>query len=294
MALILALMVAALAAVVAVTLISGESRWLSSVEARRDYAQAKALTTAGIQWATHVLHEDKQQSNIDHLKESWAFQLPPTPIEYGSIEGFIVDLQGKINLNNLLPKSAYRKPERERLLALAALLNLEAAQLNPIFARFEPQPVTFSNTQGLLSQAQKKEVPSLYDVGDLLDAGLNPGVLKRLAPYLVALPTATTLNLNTAPREIIQASFPALSEEQITQLINARPFRNMTAFRRALRGNRTNTRGNTVGTDNSVALVSDYYLVTVKAQQGNARSEAQALIHRKDKNWPRQVWRVVE
>jgi general secretion pathway protein K len=53
-------------------------------------------------WAAQILHDDLRDSQTDDLTESWAQPVPPLPIDGGSIEGGMEDLQGRFNLNNLL------------------------------------------------------------------------------------------------------------------------------------------------------------------------------------------------
>ena len=100
-ALILAMLVAALAATVAVALAAEQQRWFADVGNRRDQVQAQSLALAGVQWARQIINEDARGGPLDHLGETWAYPLPATPIENGSIEGRIEDAQGRLNLNNL-------------------------------------------------------------------------------------------------------------------------------------------------------------------------------------------------
>jgi general secretion pathway protein K len=53
-------------------------------------------------WAAQILHDDLRNSETDDLTENWAQPVPPLPIDGGSLEGGMEDLQGRFNLNNLL------------------------------------------------------------------------------------------------------------------------------------------------------------------------------------------------
>ena len=61
-AVVLAMVLAALAAVVAVTVLADQQRWARTVEHRRDQVQAQALAMAGVQWAREILDEDASHS----------------------------------------------------------------------------------------------------------------------------------------------------------------------------------------------------------------------------------------
>lgn len=293
-ALILALLVAAFAAAVAVTLITDETRWMSGVDARRDYAQAKTLSAAGIQWARHVLFEDQNSGEIDYLRESWAFPLPATPIENGSIEGQIIDLQSRINLNNMLPNSPLRRAERARFRTLARALNVDEATTNAIVARFsdprEDDIILQGNNRKLFRDTT---IAPLFDVGELVaQANVPAAALNTLAPHIIALPATTPLNVNTVGRDALKASLPGISNDELVELIGRRnktPFQNIEDFRKALPDN--------VGKIEETALSvnSKFFQITVRARQGNAQSEAQAVLRRVDKEqWPDVVWKTVE
>jgi type II secretory pathway component PulK len=65
--------------------------------------------------------------------------------------------------------------------------------------------------------------------------GMTPEILERLAPFVVCLPNATPLNVNTAPKEVLMSLGPAVSSSTAATLIRARetqPFVTMEAFRK--------------------------------------------------------------
>ena len=95
------MLIAALAAVVAVAVAAEQQRWFADVANRRDQVQAQALALAGVQWARQIMQDDARAGTLDHLGEPWAFPLPRTPLENGSIEGSIEDAQARLNINNL-------------------------------------------------------------------------------------------------------------------------------------------------------------------------------------------------
>jgi Type II secretory pathway, component PulK len=293
-ALILAMLVAAFAAAVAVTLITDETRWLSGVDARRDYAQAKTLASAGVQWARHLLFEDQKNGDVDFLRESWAFPLPPTPLENGSIEGQIIDLQSRINLNNMLPSSSLRRVERTRFRALARSLNIDEATTNTIVARFtDPRENSLLQQGGDRKAFRDTKIAPLFDVGELAEqANISATALRKLAPHIIALPATTPLNVNTAGKDTLKASLPGISNDQLNELIkrrNTTPFWTLDDFHDAL--------PDTVEKIDKAALAvgSSFFQITVRAKQGSAQSEAQAVLRRsRDEQWPNIVWKTVE
>ena len=52
--------------------------------------------------------------------------------------------------------------------------------------------------------------------------GVSPEVMRRLEPYVVLLPTATAVNANTAPREVLAAVVPGLDISGAERLLQVR------------------------------------------------------------------------
>ncbi|MCL2297089.1 MAG: type II secretion system minor pseudopilin GspK [Proteobacteria bacterium] len=282
-ALIIAMLVAALAAAVAVTLIVGEQRWLAGVEAQRDHAQAQALADAGVRMARHILFQEMHRGEaVVHLKESWAFPLPPTPFENGFVEGRIIDLQGRFNLNNLLPTSRTKRADLERLNRLCRQLELDGNTCQALFHHYLAGLDVDNPSSSTLT------LPPLFDLGDL---ALPAAAMSKLAPHLTALPEPVSLNLNTAERDTLRAIFADIRDEDLNKILaerDSRPFFSLTDFRRRLPPD--------VRTFNEEGLGvnSRYFLITVRARQGDARAQAQALVRRDAKRWPEIVWKTVE
>jgi general secretion pathway protein K len=53
-------------------------------------------------WAAQVLNKDLGESQTDNFSEQWAQPIPPLPIDGGSIEGSLEDMQARFNVNNLV------------------------------------------------------------------------------------------------------------------------------------------------------------------------------------------------
>ena len=137
-ALLLAMLIAALAAVVAVAVAAEQQRWFADVANRRDQVQAQALALAGVQWARQIMQDDARAGTLDHLGEPWAFPLPRTPLENGSIEGGIEDAQARLNINNLAKDDALGKEERARFSRLFALRGIAPGAMAAISGSMMP------------------------------------------------------------------------------------------------------------------------------------------------------------
>ena len=106
-ALITVLLVVFLASVAAASLASVQQLAIRRSALLLHQQQARLYTFGAEQWAMAILKRDRQQNKTDSLNEDWA-QLPPAlPIEGGSMSGRIQDLQGRLNLNNLLKARSF-------------------------------------------------------------------------------------------------------------------------------------------------------------------------------------------
>src|SRR5438067_7342828 len=203
-ALIIAMVIAALAAVVAMSLAANQQQWFASMTNRRDQVQAQALALAGVQWARQILFEDaKTAGAVDTLVEPWALPLPATPLENGSIEGSIVDAQGMLNVNNLAPADSSITPdaERARFARLFARLGVPPASLDAIADWIDADSVTRPTGAEDAWYAQQPSpmlaanAPVVRTAELSMVRGLSPAAVTMLAPYVSALPSTTRLNV---------------------------------------------------------------------------------------------------
>ena len=292
-ALLLAMLIAALAAVVAVAVAAEQQRWFADVANRRDQVQAQALALAGVQWARQIMQDDARAGTLDHLGEPWAFPLPRTPLENGSIEGGIEDAQARLNINNLAKDDALGKEERARLSRLFALRGVAPGALAAIDGSLMPVRANDDGQKGNAPRAQSLP-PNLWPVR-AAEVAVLPGVgardIPRMLPYVVALPTATVLNVNTAPAEILAAAFPGLTTDALAALMAERarkPFVSLSDLRSRMPG------GVNIPDETTLGTSSSFFLVSVRARQGETRAQARALLRRDGREWPIVVWQTIE
>ncbi len=296
-ALLMAMLIAALAATVAVALAADQQRWLADVTHRRDQVQAQSLALAGVQWARQILREDARGSSLDHLGEPWAFPLPATPIANGSIQGRIEDAQARFNLNMLARDDPAGLVERARLARLFASRGVPPALLGAI-ADWVDVDAT-ARADGAEDDAYAQTAPpSLAANAPLIRTaeitavlGVNARAFAAVAPFVIALPTTSTLNVNTAPAETLTAALPDLRGEALAGLLADRvraPFTSIADFRSRL------PRSVAFADEASFGVSSGYFLVTVISRQGDAVALARALLKREARDYPVVVWQTLE
>lgn len=293
-AIVLAMGVVALAALTATAIVVSQSTWSTHIGLSTDYVQAQHLNQAGLDWTRSILSDDRRASSVDHPGEPWAMQLPPIPVENGSLAGHIEDLQGKFNLNNLLKGGRIDVAQLERFRRLLSILDLPPALASAladwIDADSEPQPYGGAEDAYYLSQQPPYLAANqpLTDIAELaLVRGFSADVRERLRPFVAALPGITALNVNTASPEVIAAVIVGLHLDAARALAAQREriyFRNYSDFFGQLPPG-------LVVPNEHISVSSDYFLVTMSVSMGGAQARGSALLKREGAGWPMVVWR---
>ncbi|TMI09810.1 MAG: general secretion pathway protein GspK [Betaproteobacteria bacterium] len=298
-AIVMAMLLAALAATIAATLLWQQQRWAGEYERRRDQVQAQALAMAGVQWARQIVFENAPPSTV-HLGQPWAFRLPSTPIENGSIGGYITDAQGRLNVNNLVATGPGATAARAALQRLFGELGVPATLLNAIADWVDADDQTTdgggaednyylaqTGAPGLAANAPVRRVAELLSV-----RGADPMLIGRLRPFVDALDAPTAINVNTAPAEVLVAAIGGLDATGAAALVASRtqtPFGSIADFRSRLRSD--------LNIDETILAVrSDWFVVSIEARQGDTVARARALFRRSAAaaEWPTVVWQTIE
>jgi general secretion pathway protein K len=298
-AIVMAMLLAALAATIAATLLWQQQRWAGEYERRRDQVQAQALAMAGVQWARQIVFENAPPSTV-HLGQPWAFRLPSTPIENGSIGGYITDAQGRLNVNNLVGTGPGATAARAALQRLFGELGVPATLLNAIADWVDADDhttggggaednyyLTQTGAPGLAANAPVRRVAELLSV-----RGADPMLIGRLRPFVDALDAPTAINVNTAPAEVLVAAIGGLDATGAAALVAGRtqtPFGSIADFRSRLRSD--------LNIDETILAVrSDWFVVSIEARQGDTMARARALFRRSAAaaEWPTVVWQTIE
>jgi len=209
-ALITALLVLALAVVLAAALAQDGAMSMRRTENLLHHAQAKMYLQGAEDWARIVLARDKRE--VDHLGEAWAFPMPAVPVEGGEISGRLIDMQSRMNLRALLKtdnsmdavmqqrlgclfgKAGVDAPEA----ALEALTDWQDAD-----SEVRPQGAEDEVYRGR-SPAYRTGNQPLQSARELaLIQGFSPESARVLLELVAGLPAGATLNLNTAPLDVL-------------------------------------------------------------------------------------------
>lgn len=213
-AILVAMLVVTIGTVIAVNLM-----WEATLDIRRAESALAAdqglLFMQGAEaWAADILRQDQVDSpESDNLSEIWAIELPPLPVDGGTISGRLEDLHGRFNLNNLLDNNG-REDEisRRQFERLLMLLDLDPTLAGAVVDWLDPDtemrfPDGGEDAAYADTDPQYRTANTMITSPSELMAVLrfDKETYARLAPYVTVLPTGTKLNVNTAS-DVVLAS----------------------------------------------------------------------------------------
>jgi general secretion pathway protein K len=201
------------------TIIAANLMWQATLDLRRAESALAAdqglLFMQGAEaWAADILRQDQVDSpDSDNLSEQWAIELPPLPVDGGTISGKLEDLQGRFNLNNLINASGEQDQlARKQFERLLQLLDLDPTLAGAVVdwldgdteIRFPDGGEDGSYTD---TDPQYRTANVMVTTPSELMAVLrfDREIYAKLAPYVTVLPSGTKLNVNTAS-DVVLAS----------------------------------------------------------------------------------------
>ncbi|UOD32451.1 type II secretion system minor pseudopilin GspK [Massilia violaceinigra] len=304
-AIITALLLTMLSVTIVASLFWQQQVQVRSMENQRLHLQTKWILRGALDWARLVLRQD----GIDNpgwttLNAVWNTPLAETRldqyIERERIEGEVFDatLSGEITdaaaRYNLLNLASGRDVDKVHVGIYQRLL--QNLQLDPALAQRTalavaagalPEPVKLEED----GQPAKKDpdvvsapvasgtVPlALTQLDDLLAIpGYTVETVNRLRPFAIVLPEKTSINVNTAPAEVLAAIVVGMSVSEATALAARRK----TAFFRKdedFKGQLFSHEGDVI--KKTYSLKSEFFLVKSRIRLDRAALDAEALVKR--------------
>jgi len=230
-AVITALLIIALATVLVAAAMSDFDLNLRRTEATLFTEQAQMYALGAESWATRILSEDAEDNSVDHPGEVWATDLPPLPIEGGALDGSLIDLQGRFNINNLVDANGEIDPAAlEQFRRLLELLDLDTRQAgfaaDWIDTNIDPAFPDGAEDSSYLGQIPAYRTPNMpvTSVSELMSLPeMNKETYDALLPFVTALPRGTPINVNTASAPVLASLSADLSISDATRVIEDRP-----------------------------------------------------------------------
>lgn len=247
-ALLAALLTVALVATLAMAGLWQQWRAIEVETAERQRAQAAWVLTGALDWARLILREDARAGTVDHLAEPWAIPLQEARLstflaadrnapagdaagESAFLSGDIVDLQSRLNLNNLMDAGRISPAGLRAFQRLFDLLGLPPAQLDTLVAqlRLASGPAGGAvgrNAPGPQTDTDTQRVPLMPVRAEQLGwLGVPASTVAALEPHVTVLPRRTAVNLNTANAQVIYAAINGIGLADARRLVAARTTR---------------------------------------------------------------------
>lgn len=319
-AIVMAMLIVALATSVAAYAAWQQSLWIRQSENLGTQAQALTVSRAALSFGFMVLIEDLKNTdpanppNVDHPGEDWAKYALTTPVEGGSVSGKIADQQGLFNVNNLAATNPTERAfQLQWFTALLGALDLPTALADALQDYVDADDQGPKEDLAYLGKTEpyrtaNQPIQSIDELNRI--EGFEDKIIEKLKPFITAIPVltppaqvastptvpVTPLNVNTAPKEILEAVFGSGNGAQIETLREKAPFKDVGDFEA-----QSNNFLPPVDPQNPAArpwnntnidVKSEYFLVAAVSQFGNTKNGLVALVRRTNNqpSTPTIVW----
>jgi general secretion pathway protein K len=236
-ALLSAVLVAALAGILAAALAREQMLVLhrtgNVMQAEQAYLYGLGLET----WARKILAEDPRDQ--DGATDLWAQPLPPVDVDGGVLNGLIVDLNGRFNVNNLLDDAGPDEIQVARFRRLLAHLGLNPSLADAVVDWLDEDAMQRpggAEDQVYLSRRPQYRTANrdLASVSELRAiAGIDANAYAILEPHVTALPVRTAINVNTATAPVLASLHESISyatAELLVQGSRRKPYSSIDEF----------------------------------------------------------------
>ena len=240
-ALLTAMVIVALVATLATSMIWQQWRAVQVEAAERSRVQSAWILSGALDWARLILREDARNGGTDDLGEPWAVPLAEARLSTflaadtsntddapdAFLSGAITDAQARYNVTNLITAGQIDPVEMAAFQRLCETIGVSADVAATIAADMRdaspvaPRP---PGASGTAPAATPPANPPLLprSVSQLSWFGIDPEALHALEPYVVILPEKTFVNVNTASREVLVAAVAGLDLATAERIVQSR------------------------------------------------------------------------
>jgi general secretion pathway protein K len=236
-ALLVAMLIVSLVATLAAGMVWQQWRAIEVETAERAHEQSSWLLAGALDWARLILREDAREGGADALTEPWATGLAEIRLSTflavdqnhntdpgldAFLSGEIVDAQSRYNLYNLISDDVPTAAAELRILGrLCDTLGLPPQ----LAARIAEGMNSASVGEDQIDEGQSLQAFAPVRplrVEQLRWLGIDDATIARLRPFVMILPQRTTVNINTAPVEVLVAVIENLDKPTAQRLVQQR------------------------------------------------------------------------
>lgn len=307
-ALIMVLLVVSIASVLTVSMASRQHIDIKRTVNVLEHEQAYMYLTFTEDLARFVLKEefddDRNKNEIKDTSEEMENLKFTQTVEGGTIGGEIYDLQGKFNINNLYQGQGASSNDVEvfqRLLTnqfnnragSVQGQQINVAMSDAIIDWIDSNQDEYSNDGGEDALYLRKELPYrtpndyITSTSELLLMnGFSRDVYDSIKDFVIALPTQTKININTASEQILQSLSAQITSKDVQTIMNERDDKP-----KGKKGfdtvdemlNIEAVRNKNINRE-LLSVTSDYFMVKSFAYIGEAEVEMFSIIYRNGSN----------
>jgi general secretion pathway protein K len=287
-----------LVATFAATALWQQYRSIEVEKAERGRVQVAWLLIGALDWSRLILRIDGRAGTTDHLAEPWSVALQESRLSTflaadqnntggltaeesidAFLSGHVVDAQSKLNIYNLVDKGTVSQPDFAAFTRLFNLLSIPLTELENLIQQIKLATGTEASTTTPL-------MPQRINQLDWL--GLSKTTLQKITPYIQLINERTTVNLNTAPAEVIFATIPDLQIADAKLAVSTREQKHFTSLEEAAKLNPSF--GNKL-TPNQHSVSSRFFEVRGRLRLDSVVVEEQSLVRRDNLNNVHTMWR---
>lgn len=245
MALLMAIMIVALVAIISVSMLTQRQLQIYRTENLYFREQAYQYALAIEHWGVSVLSQDLEREKADKLHfdsklDIWNTSLVDFDVEQATIDGTVLDLQGRFNLNNLVIEGQVDKQWEESYKRLLAVLDLPLYLSDTLVDWLDKneEPTGSSGAEDIyyiaLDKPYRTSNQALVNVSELfLVKNYDKRIIDILKPHVFVTTNVTSVNINTSTVQVLQAVIPGLLADQAQSIltqIEKKPFTDIDQF----------------------------------------------------------------
>jgi general secretion pathway protein K len=236
-ALLTAMIIVTLVVTLAASMVWQQWRAVQVEAAERSRMQSAWILTGALDWARLILREDARSNRPTALTEPWATPLAEARLSTflavdksnaddapdAFLSGAITDAQARFNLTSMVDQGKLSPDAVAAFERLCQGVGVASDVATRIAEGLRDSIVGAAGTSAPLRPRS---------VAQLTWLGADELSVQRLAPYAILLPTRTTVNVNTASREVLTAIIKGMdlaTAERLVQVRQRDPFKTIAA-----------------------------------------------------------------
>jgi len=309
-AVVTALLLTTLAVTIVTSLFWQQQVQVRSMENQRLQLQTRWIVRGALNFSRLILFQDFLNSGaVTKASAAWATPLEETRLDdyvererreaedyNATLSGRLIDAQSRYNLTNLATARTIAPNELAIFQRLLTNLQLDSglaqavAKLVASAQQVTAPPKGTGSGSGTTGQSSGAEPLELVRVEDLLAvSGFTPQAVERLRDFVIILPQATMVNVNTAPAEVLSALSPGMPLADATVLVNQRKqgnfYRDEAAYRDAPQVKAASSLPQV-----TVGVSSSYFLAYTRVQLDRASLDSVSLLQRANNGLSTVIW----